>query len=79
VIKTYEYRAAGLPVLSTPICGVDQRGLDGVVVEDLDRHATALAALTRDGARVPRRPAAIPRDATWRHKADVVLAALTRA
>jgi len=76
VIKTYEYRAAGLPVLSTPVCGASSRGLDGVVVAPLADHADRLAALVGDGPRVPRLHPSIPAEATWRHKTDVVLAAL---
>lgn len=77
VIKTYEYRAAGLPVLSTAVCGIEARGLDGVTVADTAEHASVLAALAAgsDG-RVPRLPGAIPPDATWRQKADVVRDAL---
>jgi glycosyltransferase involved in cell wall biosynthesis len=76
VIKTYEYRAAGLPVLSTPVCGARSRGLDGVVVAPLADHADRLAELVARGTRVPRQRPAIPADATWRHKADIVLRAL---
>ena len=79
VIKTYEYRAAGLPVLSTPICGIEHRGLDGVTVAEMPDHADALSQLAADGPRVARRPAVLPDDTTWRHKADVVLAALELA
>jgi glycosyltransferase involved in cell wall biosynthesis len=75
IIKTYEYRAAGLPVLTTPVDGCDSRGLDGVTVLPLGEHAVRLGEWRRSGPRVARRPSAIPRDATWRPKAETILAA----
>jgi len=75
IIKTYEYRAAGLPVLTTPVDGCDSRGLDGVTVLPLDGHAARLGGWRRSGPRVARRPSVIPHDATWRPKAETILAA----
>jgi hypothetical protein len=73
VIKTYEYRAAGLPVLSTPFCSVSDRGLDEVDAREIAEHARVLAAFAFAGPRVARRPSAIPPAATWRVKNDLVL------
>ena len=79
IIKTYEYRAAGLPVLTTPVDGCDRRGLDEVAVLPIDRHAERIGDWHRSGPRVARRPATIPREATWRLKAETVLGALAPA
>jgi len=70
VIKTYEYRAAGLPVLSTLIDGAGVRGLDGVTAAPLEHHAAVLRAWTAGGPRVQRRPTFVPTELTWRHKTE---------
>lgn len=71
VIKTYEYRAAGLPVLATPIAGVTKRGLDFVNVIDASGHASFLAEL-QGQPRVERQLAQIPIDATWQYKSNQI-------
>lgn len=73
VIKTYEYRAAGLPTLTTPVSGAGQRGLDGVTVLPADGHVAFLRSLTAAGPRVEREPAAMPVEVTWKSKALKVL------
>ncbi|WP_078113487.1 glycosyltransferase [Gordonia sp. IITR100] len=78
VIKTYEYRAAGLPVLTTPVLGTGSRKLDdGVFVVDADGHQAWLAEHVKDG-RPERIAAAIPDSVTWRHKARFMLDLLGR-
>lgn len=72
VIKTYEYRAAGLPVLSTRIDGAGGRGLDGVTAAPMERHAAVLRTWTAAGARLRRQPTVFPTELTWRHKAETI-------
>ncbi|WP_439031896.1 glycosyltransferase [Gordonia terrae] len=73
VIKTYEYRAAGLPVLTTPVLGTGDRKLDdGVFVVDASDQRDWLARLAA-GPRPARIPANIPEHVTWRYKAQFVL------
>jgi hypothetical protein len=76
VIKIYEYRAAGIPVLTTPIIGTRERPLEGVTVLDGEMHASMLASLERDGRRVPRQPLRIPHEITWQYKTKTILALL---
>jgi glycosyltransferase involved in cell wall biosynthesis len=78
VIKTYEYRAAGLPVLTTPVEGASSRGLTEVHVAEIGQHADWLATVASSGPRVPRRTSATPRTVTWRHKSAFVLSLLGR-
>lgn len=73
VIKTYEYRAAGLPVLSTRIDGAGTRGLDGVTAMPIEHHAHVVRSWNADGARIPRRPTSVPTRMTWQHKTRLVL------
>lgn len=74
VIKTYEYRAAGLPVLTTPVAGASSRGLDEVFVRTTaDEHQEWIASLQADGPRVPRRLSPIADPVTWRHKSASLL------
>jgi glycosyltransferase involved in cell wall biosynthesis len=73
VLKTYEYRAAGLPVLTTPVRGAGKRGLAAVEVLDAQDHAKALEQLAARGPRVPRDTTPIPREHTWEGKARRVL------
>ena len=78
VIKTYEYRAAGLPVLTTPVLGTANRKLDdGVFVVDADGHQAWLNEHLR-GGRPKRITASIPDSVTWRHKAQFILDLLGR-
>jgi glycosyltransferase involved in cell wall biosynthesis len=76
VIKTYEYRAAGLPVLTTPIIGAGVRQLRSVYVESGDKHADWLAARIGVSERISREPAETPREATWESKARILLDAI---
>ncbi|GAA4678869.1 glycosyltransferase family protein [Frondihabitans cladoniiphilus] len=73
VIKTYEYRAAGLPVLATPFEGVSDQGLDQVTVLPAPAHAEHLRRLAARGPRVRRVPSALPAAASWQHKTRAVL------
>jgi glycosyltransferase involved in cell wall biosynthesis len=69
VIKTYEYRAAGLPVITTPVLGANDRGLDGVRVASREEQEAVFAAIIARGSRVPRESTTIPPATTWRFKA----------
>lgn len=74
IIKTYEYRAAGLPTLSTPVAGAGERGIDGIAALPISEHATTLRTWVEPGgARVGRRPTRIPAHATWQDKARTML------
>jgi len=73
VIKTYEYRAAGLPVLTTPIAGVTARGLNGVTVLEWRSHLDWLADAAASGPRIARIEGEIPLESTWEFKADRIL------
>ena len=73
VIKTYEYRAAGLPVLTTPIDGAGSRGLDGIVSLAPRHHIGWLKDALSKTPRVARIVSPIPAQATWKHKAERVL------
>lgn len=76
VIKTYEYRAAGLPVLTTPVAGASSRGLDAVTVADAADHAAWIGEHARAGARVPRQISTLPNEVRWEGKADYILGRL---
>ncbi|WP_032405380.1 glycosyltransferase [Rhodococcoides fascians] len=73
VIKTYEYRAAGLPVLSTPVQGAGQRGLGAVTVLPADEHVSHIEKAFIHGPRLDRVPEEIPEQMTWEFKAKTVL------
>jgi glycosyltransferase involved in cell wall biosynthesis len=75
VIKLYEYRAAGLPVLTTPIRGVQERGLSDVHSLEADHHTRWIGSLASQGARVARAPQQFPAEHTWRHKAETLIRA----
>lgn len=76
-IKIYEYRAAGLPTLTTPIIG-SHRALQGVRVAPADEHGDILQHLLEIHSpnRVPREPMTIPTEMTWRHKARLISKAI---
>lgn len=76
VIKTYEYRAAGLPVLTTPVRGASSRGLDAVEVAPASEHVRALRRIAVAGRRVPRVVSDLPADVAWSGKADFILEGL---
>lgn len=73
VIKTYEYRAAHLPVLSTPVAGAGQRDLDSVYVLPADEHVSWLEETICGKERVARESGLIPERHTWRNKAEFIL------
>ncbi|WP_230596898.1 glycosyltransferase [Rhodococcoides fascians] len=73
VIKTYEYRAAGLPVLSTPVQGAGERGLKAVTVMSAEEHIREIAGLFEPGPRLGRIHEEIPPEMTWEFKAKTVL------
>ncbi|WP_202980445.1 glycosyltransferase [Microbacterium caowuchunii] len=74
VIKTYEYRAAGLPVLTTPVTGAASRGLDAITVLPASDHVTWLTAIAQRGTqRVTRVASPLPPDVRWDGKADFIL------
>ena len=66
-IKTYEYRAAGLPVLSTPIAGVGRRGLSEVHVVAADQQVEWMRDFFGHRNRIDRVIASIPSEATWEY------------
>lgn len=76
VIKTYEYRAAGLPVLTTPIAGVSDRGFTEVSVVPAGSQVAWLRDNLTDVTRLPRRPESIAADMTWQNKANHILRSL---
>lgn len=73
VIKTYEYRAAWLPVVTTPVLGASDRGLDHVDVVHARDQVQFFADLASSGPRIERRDGTIPPDATWSGKARLLL------
>lgn len=72
VIKTYEYRAAGLPVLSTPIAGIHDRGFTNVTVLDRAEHAAWLGSAFSDGLLPQRSPQTFDGAITWRSKTEAI-------
>lgn len=73
VIKIYEYRAAGLPVLATPIIGAGSRGLADVAYLPAHDHVEWLLKKTLGGTRVRRSPMDLPSDVSWQGKAQQML------
>ena len=73
VIKTYEYRAAHLPVLSTPVEGAQKRGLTSVTVLDAGSHESWIKERTSGVSRVPREPGRLPESSLWSSKAVTIL------
>lgn len=78
VLKTYEYRAAGLPVLTTPVAGAGQRNLGSVYTLPAEDHAKWIETKVGSRQRIPRELGEIPQIHTWRHKTEFVLKELTR-
>jgi glycosyltransferase involved in cell wall biosynthesis len=72
-IKIYEYRAAGLPVLTTPIIGTIERPMNGVIVAPEDIQVEYLKKMIGNHERIKRLPAIIPDDLTWKSKATHIL------
>lgn len=73
VIKTYEYRAAGLPVLSTPIVGAASRGLDEIHVADASEQVSWLHRHLEGKSRLDRVVSSIPSEVSWKVKAQKIL------
>lgn len=69
VIKTYEYRATGLVVLTTPVIGAGRVLTEGVHVVPADEQVAWLREVVRGRERLDRVLAKIPDELTWRHKA----------
>lgn len=78
VIKTYEYRAAGLPVLATPLNGLGNQGLDEVSIIPWQGHTDWLRDITRSQVRVSRLPTVLPSALTWESKARRILSLLSK-
>lgn len=76
VLKTYEYRAAGLVVLSTPVAGAGKRGLHEVHSLPADEHAAWIRARISDGPRIERVSEDFPEIHTWQGKSSKILSAL---
>ncbi|MDH3009320.1 glycosyltransferase [Gordonia alkanivorans] len=76
VIKTYEYRAAGLPVLSTPVLGAGRRGLEGVSYLPAGEHSEKIRSWAMSGPRVERVVRDLPREVSWSGKARQILGLL---
>lgn len=79
VIKTYEYRAAGLPTLTTPLIG-SYRAPSGTTVlppELLLQELARWLDKANPETRIPRQPPDLPPEMTWRYKAQVMFDLLT--
>ena len=76
VIKTYEYRATGLQVLTTPILGAGRTLSEGVHVIAADQQVSWLLEATKGRERLDRIHADIPRELTWQEKARSIARAL---
>ena len=74
LIKLYEYRAAGLPTVSTRVIGW-QRALDGVRAMPREDIVQGLADIIggRRAGEIPREPIGLPPEMTWRSKAEYLL------
>jgi glycosyltransferase involved in cell wall biosynthesis len=74
LIKLYEYRAAGLPTVSTRVIGWE-RALDGVRAVPREEIVEVLAGLVngRCAGEIPREPVILPLETTWRAKAEYLL------
>lgn len=73
-IKIYEYRAAGLPVLTTPIIGTRERPMPGVTVLDAEAHDSYFREVNIVNGRVERQHMSIPVELTWKFKTQKILA-----
>lgn len=73
-IKIYEYRAAGLPVITTPIIGTRERPMPGVIVADAEGHSRLIQSQTLIDGRVLRIPYSTPGELTWKTKTENILA-----
>ena len=80
-IKIYEYRAAGLPVFTTPIIGTERApsGVRVVAPEDMCEALVAFLGKHTATARPPRERVNLPIEVTWRYKAARILRLLDQA
>jgi hypothetical protein len=76
VIKTYEYRASGLQVLTTPILGAGRTLTEGVHIVSAVDQVEWLREAIHGRERLERVVADIPDDLTWRYKAGRIANAL---
>jgi glycosyltransferase involved in cell wall biosynthesis len=76
VIKTYEYRATGLQVLTTPVIGAGRALTEGVHIVQASEQVEWLREAVSGRERLDRVPANIPAELTWRHKAQCIAQAL---
>ncbi|VXB67205.1 glycosyltransferase [Citricoccus sp. K5] len=72
-IKIYEYRASGLPVVTTPIIGTVERPMKGVRVISSADQVESFRSLSENCDRIAREPMMIPADLTWKQKAITIL------
>ncbi|TCN49163.1 glycosyltransferase involved in cell wall biosynthesis [Rhodococcus sp. SMB37] len=72
-IKIYEYRAAGLQVVTTPIIGTRERPMDGVHVASAAEHSAIISSLVGKEGRVARDLSPLPRELTWEYKTGVIV------
>ena len=76
VIKTYEYRATGLQVLTTPVIGAGRTLTKAVHILPARDHVAWIEEATRGRERLDRVTPDIPVDLTWHHKAKQIAGAL---
>jgi glycosyltransferase involved in cell wall biosynthesis len=74
LIKLYEYRAAGLPTVSTRVIGWE-RALEGVRAVPREEVVQALTDLIggHQAGEIPREPVALPKETSWQAKAEFLL------
>lgn len=72
VIKTYEYRAAGLPTLASPVAGISERNFTNVTIADGQDHANWISQLSRETSRLARVEENLPVSMTWQYKAKLM-------
>jgi glycosyltransferase involved in cell wall biosynthesis len=76
VLKTYEYRASSLQVLTTPVRGAGRTLTEGVHIVPASEQVAWLHEAVRGRERLDRIPADIPVESTWSYKAQFVANAL---
>lgn len=76
VIKTYEYRAAGLPAIITPIIGSDRTPAGVTVISTAEEATAAIDEIAHQSVRPRRIPADLPASMSWREKTAQLLDAL---
>lgn len=72
-IKIYEYRAAGLEVVTTPIIGTRERPMAGVHIVDGHEQIAYFKGMGLNGKRVGRNLSPMPTDVTWKSKTTQIL------